>query len=98
MGQEGCGRREKKDKKGREVGSQRGREAGEKFKKESVCNYYCFTAYDPLKNMKPVTYFRLPFNSSETLNKILHAKKRKFVLGLILVKLEIFRGRFRHRW
>ena len=70
MGQEGYGRRKKKDKKGREVGSHRGREAGEKFKKESVCNCYFFTAYDPLKNMKPLTYFRLPFNSSETLNKI----------------------------
>ena len=55
MGREGDGRREKKDKKGREAGSQRGREAGEKFKQESVC--YFFTAFDPLKNMKPLAFF-----------------------------------------
>ena len=55
MGRERYGRREKKDKKGREEESQRGREAGEKFKKESVC--YFFTAYDPLKNVKPLTFF-----------------------------------------
>ena len=55
MGREGYGRREMKDKKEGEAGSQRGREAGEKFKKESVC--YFFTAYDPLKNMKPLTFF-----------------------------------------
>ena len=55
MGQEGYGRREKKDKKGQVVGSQQGQEAGEKFKKESIC--YFFTAYDPLKNMKPLTFF-----------------------------------------
>ena len=42
MGREGYGRREKKDKKEREVGSQRGREAGEKFKKESIFYYYFF--------------------------------------------------------
>ena len=55
MGREENGRRAKKDKKGREAGSQRGRKAGEKFKKESVC--YFFTAYDPIKNMKPLTFF-----------------------------------------
>ena len=55
MGREGYGRREKKDKKGREAGSQRGREAGEKFKTESIC--FFFTAYDPLNNMKPLTFF-----------------------------------------
>ena len=54
MGQEGYGRREKKDKKGREAGSQRGREAGEKFENKSVCSV--FTAYDLLKNMKPLTF------------------------------------------
>ena len=55
MGREGYGRQEKKDKKGREAASQQGREAGEQFKKESVC--YFFTAYDPLKNVKPLTLF-----------------------------------------
>ena len=42
-------RREKIDKKGREL--------GEKVKKGSVC--YFFTAYDPFKNMKPLTFFNL---------------------------------------
>ena len=46
MGWEGYGRREKKDKKGRE--------AEGKLKKESVCCF--FTAYDPLKNIKPLAF------------------------------------------
>ena len=54
MGRKGYGRRKKKDKKGQETGFQRGREAGEQFKKESVCH---LTAYDPLKNMKSLTLF-----------------------------------------
>ena len=53
IGREGFRRLEKKDKKG--PGSQRGREAGEKFRKESFC--YLFTAYDPLKNINPLTFF-----------------------------------------
>ena len=58
MGREKYGRREKKGKKEREAGSQRGREEGEKFKKESVFFYYFFfMAYDPIKNMKPLTFF-----------------------------------------
>ena len=39
MRQKGYERREKKDKKEREAGSQRGLEAREKFKKESVCYF-----------------------------------------------------------
>ena len=54
-GGRGTGDGRRKTRKGGEAGSQQGREAGEKFKKESLC--YLFTAYDPLKNMKPLTFF-----------------------------------------
>ena len=96
MGREGHGKRQKKDKKGREAGSQRGREVEEKFKEESVCKF--FTAYDQLKNMKPLTFFDFHIPPPRPLNKILYARKRKFVLGLISVKFETFRGRLRHTW
>ena len=62
------GRREKK-----------GREVGEKLKKGSIC--YLLTAYHPVKN-KPSNIFDFHLMFSEAPNKILYARKRKFVLGL----------------
>ena len=73
MGREGYARREKKDKKGWEAGSQLGREAGEKLKKESVC--YFFYCLRSTQKHEASNVFRLSFNSFETLNKILFARK-----------------------
>ena len=98
-GEHGAGGvRKKKDKKGREAGSQRGQEAGEKLKKESVSCFFFFYCLWSTQKHEATNIFRLPFNSSETSNKTLCAKKRKFALGLISLKLETIRGRLRHRW
>ena len=68
-GREVCGRWEKK-----------GREAGEKFTKASV--RYFITAYHPVKNTNPATFLDFHLTFSETSNKILYARKCKFVFGL----------------
>ena len=65
------------EKEGWEVGSLRVREAGEKFKKASV--RYLFLL---VKNTNPATFFDFHLTFSEASNKILYARKCKFVLGL----------------
>ena len=40
------------------------------------------TAYDPVQKTNPATFFDFHLTFSEASNKVLYARKRKFVLGL----------------
>ena len=40
------------------------------------------TAYYPVKNTQPATFFDFDLTFSEASNKILYARRRKFILGL----------------
>ena len=61
------------------VREKKGREAGEKFKKASV-HYYCLSSSK--KKTNPTTFFDFRLTFFKASNKILYARKRKFVLGL----------------
>ena len=58
------------------------------------------TANHPVQNTNPATFLDFHLTLSEASNKILHARKRKFVLGLkkktkVSVKLETFLSHLR---
>ena len=89
MGREGYGRRKTRK------GGRRDLNEGRKRERNSKRNAFVIFLLLIIHSKHEATnIFRLPFNSSETLNKILYARKRKFVLGLISVKLETFRCRY----
>ena len=60
-------------------GRRKGWEAGDKFKKVRV--FYLLLLIIQ-SNTNPATFFYLHLTLSEASNKILYARKRKFVLGL----------------
>ena len=96
---EGYGRREKK---GREAGSLRWREAGENSKRQAFAICYCLL---PVKETNPRTFLDFHLTFSEAYSKILYTRKVKKTkirarrgkkTVLLPVKLETFPSRFIH--
>ena len=53
-----------------------------KLLKMASVSYLLITAYDPIKNTNAATFFYFNLMFSEVSNKILYARKCKFILGL----------------
>ena len=84
MGREGYGRRKTRK------GGRRDLNEGRKRERNSKRNAFVIFLLLIIHSKHEATnIFRLPFNSSETLNKILYARKRKFVLVTCYLFIDI---------
>lgn len=81
-----------------ETGEERQERTGtgrESKKGKRLLFFYCLWS---IQKHEATNIFQPQFNSCETSNKFLYARKRKFFLGLISVKLETFRGLLSYKW